>query len=48
MNGSIWPIEGTLTRTTNPDQKEPGSNISEAVLYIPQSSRNLTLQLDAV
>ena len=36
---SIWPINGNLTGTTNPDQSGPGSNGNEGLLHIPQSSK---------
>ena len=29
LNRSIWPMDGTLTRTTTPDQSGPGSNGNE-------------------
>ena len=29
LNRSIWPIDGTLTGTTTPDQSQPGSNDNE-------------------
>ena len=39
LDSSIWPIDGTLTVTTNQDQSGPGSNSNKEVLPIPQSSR---------
>ena len=36
---SIWPIDRTLSGATTPGQSEPGSECSEEVLHIPQSSR---------
>ena len=35
---SIWPIDRTLSSTTNPGQSEPGSDGNKEVLHIPQSS----------
>ena len=37
---SIWPIDRTLSSATTPVQSEPGSDGSEEVLCIPQSSSN--------
>ena len=34
---SIWPIGGTLSVATTPDNSGPGSDGSEGVFYIPQS-----------
>ena len=39
LNSSIWPIDWTLTGITNLDQSEPGNNVNEGVLHIPQSFR---------
>ena len=35
---SIWPIDKTLSGATTPGQSEPGSDVNEGVLCIPQSS----------
>ena len=40
MNSSIWPVDGTVTDTTTPDQNGVRSNENEGVLYIPQSPKN--------
>ena len=37
-NGSIWPIDKTLSSATTPGQIRPGNNCCEGVLRIPQSS----------
>ena len=37
LNSSIWPIDGTLTGITNPDQSGPESNGNEAVIHILQT-----------
>ena len=37
---SIWPIDRTLLGITTPGQGEPGSDGTEVVLHIPQSSSN--------
>ena len=37
---SIWPIDRILSGATTPGQSGPGSDGSERVLCIPQSSRN--------
>ena len=47
LNITIWPIDGTLTSTTNPGQSGPGSNGNEGVFYIPQSS-SLTIRCSLV
>ena len=38
LNNSCWPIDGTLTGTTNPGHSGYGSNGHEKVLHIPQTS----------
>ena len=38
-NSSIWPIDVTLSGTTTLSNCGPGSNGSEGVICIPQSSR---------
>ena len=35
---SMWPIDRTLSDTTNQDKSEPGSDGNEGVLHIFQSS----------
>ena len=45
LNSSTWPINGTLTSTTNPGQTGSGSNGNEGVLQIPQSYLTLILLL---
>ena len=37
---SFWPIDRTLTYTTTLDLSEPGRNVNEEMLNIPQSSRS--------
>ena len=37
-NSSIWPIDGSLSGFTTLGQSVPGSDGSEGVLWIPQSS----------
>ena len=37
-NSSIWPIDRTLSGATTPSQSGPGSDGSEGVLHITQSS----------
>ena len=37
-NTSIWPIDRTLSGTTNTSQREPGNDENEGVLHIPPSS----------
>ena len=39
LNISIWPIDGTQTGITTPDQSGPESNDNEGVLHTPQSYR---------
>ena len=41
MNGSIWPIDGTLIGTTTLVLSEPGSNDFEEVLHTHQVSSTL-------
>ena len=36
MNKSIWPIDGTLTDTTTPDQSGPGRNGNKGVFHTPK------------
>ena len=38
LNNSIWPIDRALSGATTPGQSGPGSNDTEWVLCIPQSS----------
>ena len=38
-------MDETLAGTTIPSQSEPGSNGNEAILYIPQSSRDSAFRL---
>ena len=38
LNNSIWPIDETLTGTTNLSQSGTGDNGNEGVLHIPQNS----------
>ena len=38
LNSSIWPIDKTISSTTNPGWSGPGSDGNEGVLLIPQSS----------
>ena len=38
-NSSIWSIDRTLSSATTQDQREPGSDDNEKVLYISQSTR---------
>ena len=38
LNISIWPIDRTLSSATTPGQSEPGSNGTEGVLLVLQSS----------
>ena len=40
LNSSIWPIDGSLTGTTNPSQSEHGSNCTEEVINVIQNSRH--------
>ena len=35
---SIWAIDRTLSGTSTPNQKVPGSGVNEGVVYIPQIS----------
>ena len=44
----IWSIDGTLTGTTTLGQSGPGSNDSEGVLLIAQSSRTGAWRLDSL
>ena len=37
-NSSIWPIDRILSGATTPGQSGPGTDVSETVLHIPQSS----------
>ena len=39
LNSFIWPIDGNITDTATLDQSEPGSNSTEEVLHIHESSR---------
>ena len=39
LNSSIWLINGTLRGTTITDHSEPGSNVSEGVFHILQTSK---------
>ena len=39
LNGSIWPIDGTLTGTTTPNQSETESSHNEGINYIPQTAK---------
>ena len=39
LNSSIWPIDGTLTGTSSPNQSGPESNSHEGVLHILQILR---------
>ena len=48
LNNSVWPIDGTLTRTTTPGQSGARGNGNKGVLHIPQSSRARASSLDAV
>ena len=48
LNSSIWSIDGTLIDITTPGQSGPGSNDSERVLHIPQSSRTGTSPSDGL
>ena len=45
---SIWPVIGTLTRTTSPGESGPGSNGHGGILHTPQISRTETSQPVAV
>ena len=36
-NGSIWPVDRTLSGTTTPGLTAPGSDGNEEVLRIPQA-----------
>ena len=38
LNGSIWPIDWTLSSATIPGLSRPGSDVNDRVLCIPQSS----------
>ena len=38
-NRSIWPMNETLTGTTNPNQSGPGSNNNDGELSSPQNFR---------
>ena len=38
LNSSIGPIDKTLSGTTTPSQRGPGSDGNEGVFHIPQSS----------
>ena len=44
-NSTIWIIDRTLSGATIPGQSEPGSNVIEEELHIPQST-NLQNQVD--
>ena len=48
LNRSIWPINESLTGTTNLGPSGPGSNSSEGVLHILQISRTGASPLDVV
>ena len=48
LNGSIWPIDGSLLGTTPLGQSEPWSNGNEEVLHIPQSPMTETSPSDAI
>ena len=48
LNSSIWPIDGTLTGATSPDQSETRSNSNEGVLCTCQSSRTRVSPSNAV
>ena len=45
---SIWLIDGTLTDSTTPGQREPGSNDNEGIRHSFQSSRTGASQTDEV
>ena len=48
LNKSIWPIDGTLTSTTNPCEGGPGSNDNERVYHTSQISRTEDAVSDTV
>ena len=48
LNSSVWPVDGTLTGTTNLGQSGPGSNVNEEVLHTPQIFRTRASPWDAV
>ena len=35
----VWLVDGTLTGTTTPGQREPRNNGNEGVLHIPEGFR---------
>ena len=47
-NGSIRPIDKTLTDATTPGQNGPGSNTNQGVLHIPQITKTGATSLDSL
>ena len=45
MSFSVWPVDGTLTATTNPGHSGHGSNSNEGVLtnYLKLQDKSITI-----